>query len=205
VSHRIWSILTEQAWDHLQRRGRLRAARRHVIKEFLRPYIWMAEQMERRLSVPRPSKDAMTIWAWYQWEGKRCKPDLRSAGYLTKGEQGVRVELQVDDRRVLLSDFDLWHYVLNYSYLPESEEAGEAFEKKLAKAGFSFCKCDHQHPLPHAQYRREIEESWERIFDIGWADRRHRIADPPKKKSIQATLWEILLADVANAKEFTAR
>ena len=110
----IWSILTRQAWDDLQRRGRLRASRRHVIKDFLGPYLWMADQMERRLKVPRPSKDAMPIWAWYQWEGKRSKPDLRSAGHVPQGGKGVRLELQVADGRVLLSDFDLWHYVLNY-------------------------------------------------------------------------------------------
>ena len=28
--------------------------------------------MERRLRTPRPSKSAAPIWAWHQWEGKRC-------------------------------------------------------------------------------------------------------------------------------------
>ena len=175
------------------------------MKDFLGPYLWMAEQMERRLKVPRPSKDAMPIWAWHQWEGKRRKPDLRSGGHLPKGEQGVRLELQVADGRVLLSDFDLWHYVLNYWYLPETTKVGKAFEKKLAEAGLSFYKCDHQHPLPHARFRREIERSWERIFDVEWADRKHAIAEPSQRKSIQATLWELSIDDVVRAKEFTAR
>ncbi len=202
----IWSLLNPQAWDRLQRKGRLRASRRHVSRDVLfGPYLWMAEQMERRLKVPRPGKNAMPIWAWYQWEGKRCKPDLRSGGHLPKGQPGVRLELQVADDRVLLSDFDLWHYVLNYWYLPASEKDCEAFEKKLVKAHLSFYKYNHQHPLPHAQYRQAIEKSWERIFDVGWADRRHFIAVPKNKKSIQATLWEILLTDVVRAKEFTAR
>ena len=178
----IWSILTQQAWDDLQRRGRLRVGRRHVTQDFLGPYAWMAKQMERRLRTPRPSKNAMPIWAWYQWEGvDRRKPDLRSGGYLDKGEQGVRVELKVADDRVLLSDFDLWHYVLNYWYLPESEKDGKAFEEKLARAGLSFYGCDHQHPLSHVRYRQEIERSWERIFDTNWADRGHAIASPPKR------------------------
>ncbi len=201
----IWSILTQQAWCELQRRGRLRATRRRIPKDFLCPYLWMVEQMQRRLATPRPTKQAMPIWAWYQWEGQRRKPDLRSSGHLPRDEQGVRLELEVAAERVLLSDFDLWHYVLNYWYLPESEEAGEAFEKKLAQCGLSVYKCDHQHPLPHAQYRQKIEKSWERIFDIGWSDRRHAIASPPRQKSIQATLWEIRPADVVSAKEFTAR
>lgn len=201
----IWSILTQQAWDDLQRRGRLRVARRHAIQEFLAPYAWMAKQMERRLRMPRPSINATPIWAWYQWEGAdRRKPDLRSAGYLAKNERGVRVELEVADDRVLLSDFDLWHYVLNYWYLPTSERDGTLFEKKLARAGLSCYGCDHQHPLPN-QYRHEIEQSWEWMFDMNWADRGHAIASPPAKKSIQATLWELLVDDVVEAQEFTAR
>ena len=170
----IWSILTEEAWNHLQRMGRLRVARRHVIQEFLGSYVWMAAQMERRLSVPRPSKSAMPIWAWYQWEGAiRRKPDLRAAGHLPEGTNGVRVECRVEDCRVLLSDFDLWHYVLNYWYLAETEIHGEAFEKKLTSAGLSFYKCDHKAPLPHAQYRRKIRgmELGGEFFDLDWADK----------------------------------
>jgi hypothetical protein len=176
------------------------------MQEFLGPYAWMARQMERRLKTPRPSKDALPIWAWYQWEGvNRRRPDLRAGGYLSKAERGVRVELEVADDRVLLSDFDLWHYVLNYWYLPTTEKDGKAFEEKLARAGLSFYGCDHQHPLANNRYGREIERSWERIFDVGWADRGRAIAHPPQEKSIQATLWEVYLGDVVGAREFTAR
>jgi len=201
----VWSILTEQAWNELQQRGRLRVARRHVMQEFLAPYAWMAKQMERTLRTPRPSASAMPVWAWYQWEGERRKPDLRIAGYLPKGEPGVRVECQVAEERVLLSDFDLWHYVLNYCYLPKSEKDGKAFEKKLDRDGLSFYGYNHQHPLPHTGYRQEIERSWERMFDLTWVDRGQAIASPPKKKSIQATLWELVLDDVVRVREFTAR
>ncbi len=202
----LWSIVTPQAWNHLQRTGHLRASRHHVTKDLFGPYLWMAEQMERRLTAPRPSQNAMPVWTWYQWEdGKRRQPDLRSSGHLPRGRPGFRLELQVAEDRALLSDFDLWHYVLNYWYLPETEKAGKAFEKTLADAGLSFYKCDHQHRLPHAQYRQAIEKSWERIFDVGWTDRRHAIAVPTKQKSIQATLWELSLDDVVKAKEFTAR
>lgn len=202
----IWSILTDDAWRELQQRGRLQVARRHVMKEFLGPYTWMAKQMEHRLKTPRPSKTALPIWAWHQWERvDRRKPDLRSGGYLEKGEQGVRVELDVADDRVLLSDFDLWHYVLNYWYLPDSERDGDLFEGNLARAGLALNGCDHDHPLSNLQFRRQIEGSWERIFDLSWSDRKQAIASPPEKKSIQATLWELLLDDVVEAQPFTAR
>ena len=78
--------------------------------------------------------------------------------------------MQVENERVLLSDFDLWHYVLNYWYLPRSEKEGDAFENKLTRAGFSVYGCTHQKPLAHAKFRREVEGSWERIFDLSWTD-----------------------------------
>lgn len=201
----VWSILTLPAWHELQRRGRLRASRRHVMQDFVGAYLWMAGQMQRRLKHPQPSADTMPIWAWYRWKGNGGRPDLRSGGHLPKGQQGVRVELHVADDRVLLSDFDLWHYVLNYWYLAANKAAGEAFERKLTQAGLSIYRCDHPHPLPHAEYRQAVERSWERIFDVARTDRRLAAATSPKQKPIQATLWELLPTDVVNATEFTAK
>jgi hypothetical protein len=202
----IWSILAQQAWEELQRKGRLRASRRHAGKDFLVAYDWMAGQMERRLAAPRPSKDAFPVWAWDQWEGAtRRRPDLRASGHLAKGIRGVRVECRVDAGRVLLSEFDLWHYVLNYWYLPGSESDGKAFERKLAQAGLCLHRCDRGNPVTQAELRREIERSWQRILDVTWADRGCRIASPPEKKSIQATLWEIVIEDVVESTAFNAR
>ena len=201
----IWSLLTQQAWEELQRKGRLRASRRHADKDFAGPYAWMGRQMERRLTMPRPSKKSMPVWGWWQWWGDRRRPDLRAGGYLPKGVRGVRVELRMEEDRVLLSDFELWHYVLNYWYLPKTEKDGEAFEKKLAGAGLSLLGCTHKKPLPHAELRREVEESWERIFDLSWTDPGNKIVPPAKSRSIQGTMWELLLEDVVDSKEFVAR
>jgi hypothetical protein len=201
----VWSILTADAWGELQQTGQLRASRQHVEPDFMAAYTWMAEQMERRLIIPRPSKDAMPIWVWSQWWGDRRKPDLRASGHLPKGTRGVRVECKVHDDRLLLSDFQLWHFVLNYGYLPRSEKEGEAFEKELTAAGLSLTGCSLRNPLPHAQYRQKIEQSWERIFDLTWTDPDHAIVPPTKDRSIQGTLWELLLEDVIDANEFAAQ
>jgi hypothetical protein len=124
---------------------------------------------------------------------------------LPKGTRGVRVEFQVDDERVLLSDFDLWHYVLSYWYLPRSEKEGDEFEDKLTCAGVSLLGCTHQKPLAHAKLRREVERSWERIFDLSWTDPEHFVVKKARDRSIQGTMWELLLEDVVNMTEFTAR
>ena len=200
----VWSNLTADAWGELQQKGFLRATRQNVEADFMLAYIWMADQMERRLGL-RPSKGAMPIWVWSQWSGNRRRPDLRASGHLPKGARGVRVECKVQDDRVLLSDFELWHFVLNYGYLPKSEDEEAAFEKELAAAGLSLTGGSLRNPLPHARYRQKIERSWERIFDLTWTDPEQEIVSPMKDRSIQGTMWELLRDDVVDAKEFTAR
>ena len=123
--------------------------------------------------------------------GESTQARLAGGWVFAKGERGVRVELEVADDRVLLSDFDLWHYVLNYWYLPESEKDGKAFEKKLARAGLSFYGCDHQHPLAARPIPPRDRAELGADIRHNWADRGQAIASPPKKKSIQATLWEL--------------
>ena len=106
---------------------------------------------------------------------------------------------------MLLSDFELWHFVLNYAYLPKTEEEGEAFEKELTAAGLSLTGCSLGRPLPQAEYRKRIERSWERIFDLTWTDADSAIVSAAKDRSIQGTMWELVREDVVDATEFTAR
>ena len=113
-------------------------------------------------------------------------PDLRSSGHLQSGTLGIRLELQVDPTDVLLSDFDLWHYVLNYWYLPSSAKDGDKFERTLREAGLSFYETK---PLPDAKSHQQIVKSWERIFNIEWTQR--SLAFPKSRKSIQACLWQV--------------
>jgi hypothetical protein len=145
----LWTIQTERAWSELQNSGILRTKRENIIEEgWLLPYQWMVDQMEIRLGRP-PESLYFPLWAWYQWEGeKRRKPDLRAGGHLGKGENGIRIEFECCEEAALLSDFDLWHYVLNYWYLPMSGNEGEVFEAELAAQGLSFFK---QKPVPKAE------------------------------------------------------
>jgi len=188
-----------EVWKRLQSVGTLRADLRHVESNFLASHEWMARQMHQRLRV-RPPRDSLPVWAWYQWQSEgRKKPDLRSSGHLPKGERGVRIKFERDDRLVLLSDFELWHYVLNYWYLPQSEVDGESFESELSEQGLSFYATK---PLP-LPYHQRIEKSWERIFDMEWAV--EGLAAPKAEKVIQATLWELRIKDVKSCEEFISR
>jgi hypothetical protein len=102
---------------------------RHSWVEFRRPYEWMAKRLGRR--VPAPSQHAAPVWAWYQYDGEaRPRPDLRRTGHLPRGTHGTRLELMLPASRVLLSDFELWHYVLNDWRIPVSGRArGKNWDK----------------------------------------------------------------------------
>jgi len=103
--------------------------------------------------------------------------------HLPSGETGVRIELEIDATRILQSDFELWHYVMNGWYLPESLADERAFDARPD--------------------RRRIEPSWRRIFDLARCHRRY--SGPRAGRSIQGTTWELRPGDVRGAGAFTAR
>ena len=126
----------------------------------------------------------MPIWVWCQWRGvSRRRPDLRSRGHLPTGATGVRIELELDEERVLCSDFDLWHYALNGWYLPESLADEREFDA---------------HPD-----RGRIAPSWRRMFNLEWRNRRYTAARAAK--SIQGVTWELRPQDVRRSTSFVAR
>lgn len=128
------------------------------------------------------------------------KPDICPSSYSPKGSEWVRIEFKLDECEVLLSDFDLWHYVLNYWYLPESIDEGEIFEKELKRAGYSFYE---DIPIPCQKYHDLIEKSWDKIFDIKWEEKDLTLLND--RKSIQAIFWELSLDSVVDVTRFIAK
>lgn len=195
----LWSIQTITAWQEFSSVGVLRGNPRYVYDAFLPAYQWMAQQMWQRVGPPDPPA-TLPVWAWYQWESlQRPRPDLRAAGHLTPGERGVLIACEVADQRVLLSDFELWHYVLNNWYIPHSEADAQQFEAEGEAHTFSA----QPDSTDCHRFQQKITASWGRIFDLDWEEEycTHKRAE----KSIQATLWELRLEDVRNIKEFTAK
>lgn len=187
----LWSIQPLEEWDRLQTTKVLRGAEQFVWPEFLPAYQWLRQQMRQRICRP-PDEATYPMWAWYQWrDSRRRKPDFRWIRHheLRPGSSVVRLELEVDASRVLLSDFVLWHCAINNWYLSSSRKDDLAFERERAARGFS----SPLFPLP-PDLQRRVTESWERIFDLDWYNRNwtNKLED----KTIQATLWEIRLDDV---------
>ena len=112
---RLWTIQTKDTWARAEESGVLKCNELHIdadkeIDSWLRPaYDWMVRQLEQR--VKNYPRNKYPIWAWYH-----PKPDLRRSGHLPRGTSGVRVEFLVSSDRVLLSDFEAWHAVLNFDF-----------------------------------------------------------------------------------------
>jgi len=185
----------------MQEVGYLRGHQEHVVDDWIPCYQWMRLQMQRRIKTPLYENTPFyPVWAWYQWQNdKKKKPDLRYSAHLGKGKKGVLIEFQADPNNVLLSDFELWHYVLNYWYLSTSQGM-EQFDGELKTNNLALYK---QQPLPNEEFHLKIVHSWEKIFDLDWID--EEVVHDKKDKSIQGTLWEVSLAQVRSVQGFVAR
>lgn len=175
----LWSIQNEHAYEKMEQVGVLRADKNYILDDlFQGPYLWMANQMQKRIG-RAPEGVVFPIWAWYQWEGQRKRPDMRTHGR-NWGEKGIPIVLltiDVPEQHVLLSDFDYWHCVLN--------------------------DMDIIFPYDEAMVYSEAErrKSWENIFDIDCTFD----GEVHWQLTTQATLWEIKAEWVKRVEHFISR
>lgn len=178
---KLVTFQTEAAFNKLQRKGYLIGTKKYIIPDFLKAYDWLRKQMNDKIG-PSPLPDQYPIWAWYQGEDfdnleARCEE-------IEIGHRGVRLEIEIDEKQVLLSDFETWHMVLNNSYLAISEEDYDRFEDESKV---------------NSDTTDRIEKSWERIFDLDQIVDENWIS-PKEKKTIQATFWKLELNQIKNVK-----
>ena len=173
---------------------------------FRSAYGWMAAKMTHAGIRPLFAGTRYPIWAWYQWEGCRKRRDMRQSGYAEKGTKIVRLTLEIADNEVLLSDFDLFHYVLNRWHLPRDEKDGTDFEKAYKNAGYAWNDLQNSaiRSKDMLSLRERIVKSWDRIFDLehedeGW------LYGKNEHKSIQAAFWQMKMDQLLKAEAFVAR
>jgi hypothetical protein len=97
----------------------------------------------------------------------------------------VVLELSVPCEQIVLSCFDLWHFVLNKCYVWTSELDEQDFDRaqEIAEEG------------SHAslQLQQRMQKSWSAVFDL---DQCAVDMGPFEAKSIQGCFWTLRLADV---------
>ena len=185
---KLWTMQTRQTWDDLQRTGVFRTdtALCWMAEYFPQAYSWLAREMTKRVGPPPQGVD-YPVWAWYMQNGRHKKPDLRSErwGYGPGDEDYCCIELEIAPQRVLLSDFDVWHGVLNNGLISDTEEEDVALEAFHAS-------------LSDEEKTAYKEKNWERVFDISplsnnWTTR---------GEWVQATFWELRREDVRAVRFF---
>ncbi len=183
----LHTVQSAEAYVELEATGRLTAdpARAH----YAEPYAWMHQQMNRRL----PTKGHGAIWFW----AKMRRDDLISTVRHSPGE--VLLTCRIPRERVLVSQFDDWHHVLNGSpnvlLLPgESiDDYGARYDRIVddlwARAEAAGVASRNVWDWPEA-LRAEVMDTWETIFDPANYCRTHYW---------QATLHELRASDVVEA------
>mgnify|MGYP003407024610 FL=1 len=140
-------------------------------------YAWMKDAMdEAGIKGREPGMNPW--WCWIRMGADQIKPtDLQA------DEASVLLELSLDPKDVLLSDFDMWHVPLNYWLNAEGAEE-ESFENELKLAGLNIFE---DKPLPEPFHTR-VQASWRDVFCL---DRVNGYTGELKDKSIQGVFWKM--------------
>ena len=120
---------------------------------YVRPYNWLVKQMKKEIG-DSPEGVQYPIWAWFLVDKHNKKPDMRLAGFRCYSPS-VLIELEIPDDRVLLTDFDMWHCVLNNG------------------------------PMYNANYDAKTEEEFDRISDDPGPKRFHERVGERYNRRIQ--------------------
>jgi hypothetical protein len=194
----LWTLQPICVWEALQAEGVLRVDDQHPRFEdgFRTPYDWLRRQMAART---HGYQGGYPWWAWHS-----PKPDLRSERHgIGMGQEYVRMELRVDKSRVMLSDFDMWHCVLNGCYLAldEQEDADfdAAWDRRLCSKHWRV-KSENWPPAMWDEFRAQVAESWVRCLD------EEQFSQSSEwwgvQRSIQATFEEFRLSDVVRVTHY---
>jgi uncharacterized protein DUF3841 len=185
---RVWMIAEATLYARLSADRVLYADPALAMEGFEDAYAWMRSQMALRL----PHYGGH--WPWWAWVHPPCghlRPDLRERQLYHNGwPEGtvcMRLELDVPDVELLLSDFDMWHAVLNISPLVSSDEEWDAIEG-----------------LPEPEQRSVKEATWPRLFALDEPQ------DPfwhgtDRQRTVQACFETLRLADVCHVTMFRTR
>lgn len=187
---RLWTIQPKEVYDILKNNGEFICdiTKSSLFDEyFKRSYDWLITKMDEK-NINHPIGVDYPIWAWHTMDWKHEKPNLLEDYYGEKGEELICLELEVPDEDVLLSDFNLWHFVLNDSWIDDSKNE---MEYDLMHEQY-----DKLSPLEREQLKKD---SWNKIFDItpitygDWVS---------IGRYVQACFWKLKLEYVINMETF---
>lgn len=194
----MWTIQPVSVYEELLEKGEFsvfESAFAQSDPKHLYGYEWLIDQMNKQLG-QSPKPNQYPIWAWFQYLNyTQNKPDMRQY-QLPKGEQNVRLTIELPRAAVLLSDFETWHNVFAYQIpvIGGPEFLKSIPDEDLPYLGYS----DDLFPDLSEKHQNLIKSTWPNIFNLNIGESWHT-------KRIQATFWTLKLSDVKKVEYFTGR
>lgn len=174
VANRVecWTVLERTTWRLLEANGTLTCpiAKADSDPMFQEAYAWMAASMIEA-GISAPERNLSPWWCWINRDPGNPEPYAEDLEGL---DDPVVLQLSIPAFEVALSCFDLWHFVLNRSYVYSSEQDELEFDGAQATAA--------NKPLLEAR----IRASWAAVFDLAQTS---VDMGPLESKSIQGCFW----------------
>jgi hypothetical protein len=126
-------------------------------EDFRPAYKWLNKQLSIKNKKFKQNK--YHFWGWIK------KPDLRNYKFrMPKNKSYYLISLNIPDESCILTDFQLWHFVLNGSYFYIKEKDYQQFSKKHNIDYHNYWNLPSN--LKFKAMKKEIEDSWQIIFNI---------------------------------------
>ena len=182
----LWTIQPVEVMDIINKEGVFRCTKtlsdNYQDVCFNNAYDWLTNEMLGMERLAHPDGVELPLWAWHTYDGKCKKPDLRQSGYASKGTKCVCIEFCIEENKVLLSDFDIWHCVLNDIWYNDAVDEDVYYELD-----------DWYDALPEEEQKETKYASWRMMYDVHRSD------------YVQATFWELRKEQIKKVQYFTAR
>lgn len=145
--------------------------------QFVNAYKWISNQMKKRIGNP-PKCIKYPVWAWYLYEGKNKRPDMRHCD-VRVNEKSVLWEIEIPDNEVLLTDEEAWHLVLGDWIIYKANYIASITDEKYEIETHK--EDELYNSLPEEQKKVYRNNSWEQII----------CTSKTLLPYIQATFWEL--------------
>lgn len=146
----------------------LKESEESINKPFEHGYFYI---MDRMKDLPHDEKIIYPLWAWYRFKGRR-NPS-RYCDELHHGD--YRITFEIDDSEVLLTDFDMFCYLLSGGLYFKIVEEDEYYEQFIPHGDLS-------NFYPNLDYMKEINHKSDGEYYFS-----------SHHNTVQATFWKLSL------------
>ena len=171
---KVWTKQHKNVLKQLEETGRYTARREYICLDMkeqadlvLTAYDWLVQHGPKKEQ--KPADVQYPVWV-----------SLVEDGTMVPDAHEVVLELLLEESLITCIHVTKWGMILNYSYIPQDPRDAKAHQDKLDLYGTSDAKAVMTPFYP--QLRREIMESWDRLFDETVL---------PESKLYYGTIWEL--------------